>query len=438
MKKRKLICGLALGMVLLSSAVVSAATFTTDHGVLSIETPDAEDESTNAWMEIADPNHWFMISDGRSTISIDHFSNGESLPQVQVADANYAGVFQAFTSTRDEVFVVKATATREEDMDKLIEIVGSIEVLKTGTKTAITSTQTAEAEEFSVRQIDAVYYVNTDELNVRSTCSTESNILGVLYYGEEVHVTGVVQRNGSDYGWYRITYNGREAYVSAAFLSEQKPSSGNSEKKQENNENKEKYAVSNGFTAYDGNGNNQGKLVKYSDGYYYSNDMQPYRDNGDGSYYGVNTGDTLYNYDPSYSEPPHPSELSGSFQVWDGNGNIQGYLVPNTDGYYYSNDSMPYRDNGDGSYYGINTGDTLYSYDPSYSQKSEEVGTAGSNYYEDKVTHLLSEQTTGTEVYVSADDAGSYVWMDANGTEYQNNGDGTFTDYYGNDYDLVY
>ena len=35
-------------------------------------------------------------------------------------------------------------------------------------------------------------------------------------------------------------------------------------------------------------------------------------------------------------------------------------------------------------------------------------------------------------------DPDSYVWTDANGTEYQNNGDGTFTDYYGNRFTLVY
>jgi L,D-peptidoglycan transpeptidase YkuD (ErfK/YbiS/YcfS/YnhG family) len=50
------------------------------------------------------------------------------------------------------------------------------------------------------------------------------------------------------------------------------------------------------YTAFDGNGNIQGKLILHSDGYYYSNDSQRYRDNGDGSYYGVDTGDTLYMY----------------------------------------------------------------------------------------------------------------------------------------------
>ena len=180
--------------------------------------------------------------------------------------------------------------------------------------------------------------------------------------------------------------------------------------------------------------------MKYSDGYYYSNDMMPYRDNGDGSYYGINTGDTLYSYNPSGSKDIQPGSQPGSFQVWDGNGNIQGYLTPHTDdGYYYSNDNMPYRDNGDGSYYGMNTGDTLYSYDPTYMMSSGvQTGTAGSNYYGNVVTHLLSEHTTGAQVYVSATDPDSYVWTDANGTEYQNNGDGTFTDYYGNRFTLVY
>ena len=143
------------------------------------------------------------------------------------------------------------------------------------------------------------------------------------------------------------------------------------------------YPISNGFTAYDRNGNNQATMVKYSDGYYYSNDMMPYCDNGDGSYYGVSTGDTLYNYNPNRSVDNTPGSQLESFQVWDSNGHIQGYLTPHTDdGYYYPNDNIPYRDNGDGSYYGINTGDTLYSYDPSYMMSSgTQTGTAGSNYY---------------------------------------------------------
>ena len=431
-------------MILALSVSAGAATFTTDDGVISIETPDPTDENTAVWVQSVDPNYWFTISDGKSTITIDHLSNGENLPQIQIADDNYAGVFQTFVSTKDEVFVVKGLDPDGKNLPGLIEIAGTIKVLKYGTKTAITKSSAPETSEFGFRAVNAVYYVVTDELNVRSSYSTDAEILGVLKRGEEVSVKNAVQRNGADYGWYQFSYNGRDAYVSAGFLSDKKESS---ETPAKSTEKTEKYAVSNGFTAYDKNGRNQGSLVKYSDGYYYSNDMQPYKDNGDGSYYGVNTGDTLYSYNPNpETELPSPGSQAGAFQVWDGNGNIQGYLAPHTDdNYFYSNDMQPYRDNGDGSYYGVNTGDTLYSYDPSYkvqtsnsSNSGTQTGTAGSNYYNDVVTYVLAEETTGQQVYVSANSYDSYVWTDGNGTEYQNNGDGTFTDYYGNHFTIVY
>ena len=442
MKKRNLVYGLALGMTLAFAVSAGAATFTTDDGVISIETPDPEDENTAEWKQMVDPNYWFVISDGKCSITIDHLSNGENLPAVQIADDNCEGVFQTFVSTKDEVFVVKGLDPDGENLGTLLEIAGTIKVQKYGTKTAIKKENAPEVSEFGIRTINAAYYVNTDELNVRSSYSTDSSILGVLKRGEEVYVKGAVQRNGADYGWYQITYNGSDAYVSAGFLTDKKASAESSSK--DTAKSTEKYAVSNGFTAYDSEGRNQGQLVKYSDGYYYSNDMQPYRDNGDGSYYGINTGDTLYSYNPYPEEPAQPGTQQGSFQVWDENGNVQGFLMPRAnDSYYYSNDDMPYRDNGDGSYYGVNTGDTLYSYDPTYNQssKSNETGTAGSGYYDNDsnsvATHVLSEETTGAEVYVTADSYDSYVWTDGSGTEYQNNGDGTFTDYYGNDYNVV-
>ena len=436
MKKRHVICGMVMGLMMAFAVTAAAATFTTDDGVISIVTPDAEDGSS-AWLQTVDPNYWFTISDGKSTITIDHLSNGENLPQVQIAgeNGNYEGVFQMFLSTKDEVFVIKAMTPARDDLAKMIDIVSTVKVLKYGTKTAIENDTAAEVSEFGIRAINATYYVTADELNVRSTCSTDSNILGVLKRGDEVTVKGAVQRNGADYGWYQIAYGGREAYVSAGFLSDKKPTE---EKPAPSNE---KYAVSNGFTVYDIYGSNQGKLVKYSDGYYYSNDMQPYQDKGNGSYYGLNTGDTLYNYNPNPSGgDTSPGSQPGAFPVWDAKGGSQGYLVPHTDdAYYYSNDMQPYRNNGDGSYYGINTGDTLYSYNPAASSSSgTQTGTAGSNYYGTVHTHVLSEVTTGTEVYVSADSDDSYVWTDGNGTQYQNNGDGTFTDYYGNHFNLVY
>ena len=379
MKKWKvLFCAAAIGAAMCTAATVNAETFTTDDGVVSIETPD---ETQKTWAKVVDPNYWFVISDGDCTITMDHLSNGEKLPEVKVADKDTPGVFQAFVSTQNEVFVVKAQAADIKDLRELMEIVGTVQVLKYDTKTAINKDAAPEASQFGLRPINAVYYVNAPKLNVRAGCSTNDTILGVLSYGDQVTVRGAVTKDGADYGWYQVTYNGTTAYVSAGFISAQKPAAPTTPTPTPAPAADPKPLAS-GFPAFDGWGNPQGNLVPYSDGYYYSNDMQKYVDNGDESYYGINTGDTLYSYDPTA----------------------------------YNDDYSPYPDD----------------------EKQSETGTAGSNYYDDVITHLLSDADTGDEVYISALDDGSYVWTDASGLGYTDNGDGTFSDNNGNLYYLVW
>ena len=52
------------------------------------------------------------------------------------------------------------------------------------------------------------------------------------------------------------------------------------------------YPLASGFEVHDASGNCQGTMTPYSDGNYYSNDLQRYEDNGDGTFYGA--GETLY------------------------------------------------------------------------------------------------------------------------------------------------
>ena len=400
-------------MIAAAAMPVSAQVFTTGDGVLSIETPEEEN-----WAELQDPKVWYTISDGSCVISIDHLSNGETLPAIQIANDDYEGVTQTFISTKNEVFVIKAMSATQEELSSLLPIVESVKILKYDTKKAIEGKNAVQVSDFGLRVINETWYVTADKLNVRSGCSVDDPVLGTVSFGEEVKVTAAVTKNGEDFGWCQILSNGGTGYVAASFLSKTKPSA-QTEKQNETGET---------FTVYDSKGGNQGSLTKKSDGFWYSNDGQAYKSNGDGSFYGVNTGDTLYNYNPtSQNTALDPADRPGAFMVWDRNGNYQGYLAPRTDGdYYVSNDNQPYVYNGDGSYYGTNTGDTLYDYKPS------DTGYATGSYY-----HELSSVDTGAYVFVTADYEDSYVWTDAAGTQYQNNGDGTFTDYYGNDYNMI-
>ena len=194
----------------------------TSDGVLSIAAP------SETWEVTADPNYWFAMTDGMNTITIEHLTNGESLPAVAVADETYEAVYQAFVSTRNEVFVVKGSAVRAEALESIMRSIGTIKILQFNTKTAINKDAPA-ASTLSIKPIDKTYYVIGDSVNIRLGCSIDDQAIGSKDYGEEVHVIGAVQKDGVDLGWYQISFNNATGYVSAAFLSETKPQ-GNSAK----------------------------------------------------------------------------------------------------------------------------------------------------------------------------------------------------------------
>lgn len=205
--------------------------FETTDGVLSIEAPDEK------WHVMTDPNYWFVLSDGMNTITIDHLANGEELPVSVVADGNTAAVYQAFVSTRNEVFVVKASAVKQEDLPAIMQMTSTIKVLKYDTKTAINkktdaeqSNQNAQSSQSNqasqgvvINPINETYYCTSSSLNVRSGYSTSDAAVGSLAYGEAVTVLGTVTQDGQDTGWYQVSYNGTTAYVSGQYLSKTKP-----------------------------------------------------------------------------------------------------------------------------------------------------------------------------------------------------------------------
>lgn len=70
--------------------------------------------------------------------------------------------------------------------------------------------------EFTVTEVTATKYA-TQSVNVRSGPSTDYDKIGGLTTNQEVQVTG--QANT---GWWRIQYNGGEAYVSDKYLADEK------------------------------------------------------------------------------------------------------------------------------------------------------------------------------------------------------------------------
>ena len=109
----------------------AARTFTTEEDILSIEAP------TEDWDVVKDSSSWFEMSDDDSTLTIDHLSRGEDLPDRLLADKDRSTAMQLLISTPNEVFIVNASTTKQDHLQELIDALGSIKVLKYNTKMAL-------------------------------------------------------------------------------------------------------------------------------------------------------------------------------------------------------------------------------------------------------------------------------------------------------------
>ena len=111
--KKAVLAVLAVSFAAFLAMPAAAETFTTSDGVLSVELPNDD------WKEIEDSNKWVVLSDGDDTVSIEHYSNGEKLPDMAIADDHYVNVYQAIASTQNEVFIITGSVV---DSEKISEV----------------------------------------------------------------------------------------------------------------------------------------------------------------------------------------------------------------------------------------------------------------------------------------------------------------------------
>ena len=391
MKKRVLFAA-AAAAVLCMAMPAAAETFTSADGVLSIDLPD------DTWKEMEDSSKWIVLSDGGNVITIDHLSNGEKLPEIAVADSHYVNVYQAAFSSQNEVFIITGYLADASKMADIAKTIVSAKVLKYDTKLAVKKDEQKQDDKtgFTIAAMDATLYVTAEGLNVRSGYSTDDAILGGLSKGASVKVTGKVQKDGQDYGWYQIAYNGSTGYVSASFLSSTAPADGSS--------NAGVDFTGNVVTVYSPNGTAI-SIREGKDGKWYDSIGVTY-EWVSGSEVQSSKGDTFTTYNPNSGTNPVPTK--DSFVVYWENGNAD-TLTRYTDGCYYSSSGVQYVDAGAGIYSGID-GTKLYVYQPDL--------TSGSQ-------HGLSSQGSGRPVTVNQDEYGTF--RDSNGIVYYGNGDGTWT-----------
>lgn len=87
----------------------------------------------------------------------------------------------------------------------------------------------------SFTEVNETVYA-TSSVNVRSSYSTSSSVIGSLNAGDSVTRTG----RGSN-GWSRVRYNGQTAYISSSYLTTEKP-------EESNNKNLESITIEGGYT----------------------------------------------------------------------------------------------------------------------------------------------------------------------------------------------
>ena len=337
-------------------------TFTTENGVLSINLP------TEDWKEIMDLSSWVVLSNGVDMITIDHYANGEKLPDISVADSHYTNVYEAAVSTQNEVFLITGFVASEDSVEDVCNAIMSAKVLKHNTKQAVNKNSAVDIKQFTVREINKTYYVNADGVNVRSGCSISEPIVGGLNRGNAVNVRGEVQYNGADYGWYQIDFNQGIGYVAKDFLSETAPADAAAQ---------DLIYTGNVVTIYVED-DSPLTLYEATDGYWYDKFGTKYVEVGDGSYFNV------YGSDQSYSiyNPANNSGYTGaSVTVYDEYGYAY-TIYEMADGSWWDTNGNQYG-RGDGKYF-VGPGNQPYSADGSiFDPDMAAGGYAGSNYEED-------------------------------------------------------
>lgn len=232
MIRKTLIALLAMIAALCFAVPAAAETFTSEDGVFSIELPNEN------WKQVEDPAKWIALSDGGSVITVEHYSNGEKLPDISVADNQYVNVYQAVFSTQNEVFIITGSVVDAAKIPEVANAIISAKVLKYDTKLAVGKEKEIKTKEFSIVPAEKTMYVTAEWLNVRRGCSVDEMAIGGFGYGASVKVLGAVYRNGEDIGWRQVEYEGGTGYVSGKFLSDTKPEPKKEEKKTEESSSK--------------------------------------------------------------------------------------------------------------------------------------------------------------------------------------------------------
>lgn len=317
-------------------------TYTTADGILSIDLPNEN------WTKLEDPSKWVALSDGSNIITIEHYSNGEDLPGITVADSHYVNTLTAAFTTQNEVFIATGYVIDPAVMNSINESMLSIKVLKYDTKVAVT--KEAARDEYTIVPRDMTMYVKvSDSLSVRNGYSVDATLIGSLANGTAVHVTGAVQKNGTDTGWMQIAFNNGSGFVAGNYLTSTAPAAaGNTSSGTSSNNSGSQTIPSNTSSQTEtylvySQGSGRPVNLTGKDGVFYD---------GEGNvYYAIGGGNFSDNNGGYYSTtvPASAPDTNVLGLISDGSGRPV-TIMENSDGSYTDEEGNAYYEQGDGSY----------------------------------------------------------------------------------------
>lgn len=133
--------------------------------------------------------------------------------ETKITDANTAEFVTV--SPKTDTVTVQAKATSNNSGSGSTGSSGNSSGNSSGSSSGNSGKQQTPAPSFS--SVNETVYATTS-VNVRSSYSTSSSVVGSLSEGDSVTRTG----KGSN-GWSRVTYNGQTAYVNSNYLTTEKP-----------------------------------------------------------------------------------------------------------------------------------------------------------------------------------------------------------------------
>lgn len=414
-KNLKLAAFITATAAFMAGAPVSAAEFTTSDSVLTLQTPGDD------WKQVSDNETWATLTNGDDQITLQHYSNGEKLPELLIAGDDYAQVCQNIISTGNEVFIITGSVVDEADFEAVKESVQSAVINKYDTKTAVQPIagkeqakgtdgaaqvkETSKAEsspesaQGTVESAGFTVWVTGQQLNVRAEASTSAAILGTVYAMDALEVTGIEKSGGAETGWYQVSYNGTVGYVASEYTSTVPSTAETSE-----------YTLTDEqVTLYTEDGKSAAYVSRATNGNWYDGSGRQYQPEESGQWTCLTNGST---WEPSTAEAQGYTLTDEQVILYTEDGESAAYIYKATNGSWYDGSGRQYQSDGSGQWTCLTSGSVW-------------TETAPQTPSEDPVSQV---EVTDEEGYNSQTlylgEAG--VWQNIAGGIYTDGGNGTW------------